>query len=324
MPAQARRQLRPRRLRSRRLRPGARAALVTAVTAVVLSVTATACSSGDRPAPKTATPTAAKAATARVPIHECQTIPDDGRIYRSGSKLDFKRGSMLVAIPKNRASHRPPTTGTPGPTQTLPTNVVPQTPQFPQQAPAPQYPHFPPAGHDRTRKHRVVPVTNAPAAPTDDEECISLRKWGRASPEVPPDGLLFTFRGAGTDGAQISFPAVSLTGGVLPPVGPNHPKVGPLVESFPADIGISLGGKYYLAVGCPLKVVAMSSRRAAGHFTCTNAIPMRENPLAPDEAETDLDDGTDTTPPERPAPPPGQPVAAPDAIRISGWFEVNP
>lgn len=159
---------------------------------------------------------------------------------------------------------------------------------------------------------------------------------GQRLPEVPPDGLLFTFRGAGSDGGQITFPAVALTGGVVPLPGPDHPRVGPLVESIPVDIGISLGGKYYLATGCPLKIVAMSPKRAAGHFVCPTTIPMRENPLAPNDAapnpDDEGDDGPTPAPPAQPAPVPpwpGEPGHQPaparsDAIRISGWFEAKP
>ncbi|GAB11290.1 hypothetical protein GOARA_067_00320 [Gordonia araii NBRC 100433] len=353
---------------------------------VALLVTVAACSSDENASAPSSAPSAANAGSPRVAMHECQEIPGDGRIYRSGSRLTFSRGSMLVAIPKDRSAKPKPTPSSPPPAGPVappapPPNVlpppapapqyppapqVPPAPQYPPapQAPpapqypplAPQYPNYPPAHHSPRHGGAVVPVTKGPEAPSSDtDECVSLTRWGPASPEVPPDGLLFTFRGTGTEGGQISFPAVALTGGVLPPIGQEKPRVGPLVETIPADIGVSLGGKYYLATGCPLKIVAMSPTRAAGHFACPSAIPMRENPLAPNDANRNPDDEAEDPPPppQRPGPPapgqpappapgqpappaPGQPAppapgrpappapANPDATHISGWFEVKP
>ncbi|GED97046.1 hypothetical protein [Gordonia crocea] len=352
----------------------------TAVAAAAL-VAVTACSGDPEPAPTSPDPSAARPGTPRVSMRECQEIPSDGRVYRSGANLVFERGSMLVALPKDR--HPRPTTpsaaptpipGTPTPppgpgippapvpptpvppTPVPPPNVLPN-PAPPQNVPAPvppPAPGYPPAHHRHHHSglngpsgHQAVPVTNAPTAPdAESDECVSFRKWGNRSPEVPPDGLLFTFRGRGNEGGQISFAAVALTGGVLPPLGPVRPTIGPLVTTIPADIGVSLGGKYYLATGCPLKIVAMSSHRAAGHFACPNALPMKENPLGPDDSTPDADDEeTPTAAPGQPAPPapgnpappapgnpappaPGHPVppaqANPDAIPLSGWFEVKP
>ena len=357
----------------------ARPALVVAATTTVFLLAVTACSDDVEQAPARTSASATKAGTPRVSIQECQEVPAQGRVYRSGSDLRFTHGTMTVALPKNRSA-RPapppspaqPPPGAPGgapvPAPAPPPNVLPT----PAPAPAPQYvpppqqyvpppqqyypaPAYPPAHHRHPitgphHRNRVAPVTNAPPAPaptaptpaTDDIECVTFGKCGNASPEVPLDSLLFTFRGAGTDGGQISFAGVALAGGTLPPLGPNQPpRVGPLHETIPADIGVSLGGKYYLASGCPLKLVAMGPKRAAGVFSCPNAIPLRENPLAPNDAapnpDDEGDDGETAThaapapgqpaPPPAPAQPAGPPPAPapnPEAITISGWFQVKP
>ncbi|MFT4201269.1 hypothetical protein [Gordonia sp. (in: high G+C Gram-positive bacteria)] len=340
-----------------RAQPPPRTLLGTAAAAAVL-VAVSGCATGD-PQSGPSSPVPSKAGTAREAVADCQKIPADGRIYRSALNLNFTRGEMLVAIPKDRKPRPAPAPPPPPPPPPVPpappVAPPPPAPQWQQpapqwqqpapqwqqpapqwqqpapqwQQPAPQW-QAPPATYDPQRPADVVTVDNPPASTKPvDEECVSLKKWGPASPEVPPDGMLFTFRGAGGDGGQISFPVVSLTGGVLPPLGPDIPKVGPLVESFPADIGLSLGGKYYLASGCPLKIVAMSAMRGAGHFSCAGAVPMRENPLAPNDAARNPDEDKDEPPtpgaPGAPAPTPaptGQP--APESTHLSGWFEVKP
>ena len=60
----------------------------------------------------------------------------------------------------------------------------------------------------------------ASASPTAQQmssapACYEFARWGEPTPDVPPESLLFVFKGDGTDGAQIEFPVGALTGTFL-------------------------------------------------------------------------------------------------------------
>ena len=131
---------------------------------------------------------------------------------------------------------------------------------------------------------------------------------------MPPDSLLFVFKGAGIDGAQIEFLVGELTGGVLPPIGTVRPRVGPLTGPINAQVGVSAEGTYHHSPVCALTITAMSAERAAGFFSC----PSAANPLAPDDDVPYDADESSTVPP-----PPGAP-AVPPAVSLTGWFDLRP
>ncbi|MFW0786935.1 hypothetical protein AAFP35_20765 [Gordonia sp. CPCC 206044] len=187
-----------------------------------------------------------------------------------------------------------------------------------------------------------VAIQHGPAAtPGDtnaDSDCYGFSRWGDPNPEVPPDSLLFVFKGPGTDGAQIEFLVGELTGGVLPPIGPVRPTVGPLTSPINAQIGVSVAGTYYHAASCALKITTMSSREAAGAFTCPVATYSEANPFAPDDdVSYDSDESETAAPSTGPVGPPGgaspstststspgNTASSPAAVALSGWFELTP
>lgn len=180
-------------------------------------------------------------------------------------------------------------------------------------------------GHGGIRIAVSTPSATVAAAPSSavaaaDATCYGFTRWGPAAPDVPPDSLLFVFKGQGDDGAQIDFLASELTGGVLPPIGSNRPSVGPMTGAIPAQIGASVGGTYYRASNCPLTIVALSSQRAAAHFICPTATRSDTDPLAPDDDVTyDADESaTSSSAPMPPA------IGAPSGVSLSGWFELTP
>ncbi|MFW0797715.1 hypothetical protein AAFP30_28195 [Gordonia sp. CPCC 205515] len=186
------------------------------------------------------------------------------------------------------------------------------------------------SGHDlrfdRGGIRIAVNTATQPTAPSPTSTtagvstCFGFNRWGPADPAVPPDSLLFVFKGDGADGAQIEFLASDLTGGVLPPIGSNRPSVGPLTGPIAAQVGVSVGDTYYHATACPLTVTALSSKRAAAHFSCPVAVRSDTNPLAPqDDVSYDTDESSATL--ASPAPPM---IGAPSTVALSGWFELKP
>ncbi|WAC54534.1 hypothetical protein [Gordonia sp. SL306] len=158
-----------------------------------------------------------------------------------------------------------------------------------------------------------------------DTECLGFSKWGNPRPEVPPDTLLFVFKGPGTDGAQLEFLASDLTGGVLPPIGSTRPTVGPLSKPINAAVGVSVDGAYYHSNSCPLKITAMSSRRAAASFTCQRATRNDANPFAPDDDVTyDADESTPASPSTATSSTTPTAIGSPTGVTLSGWFELTP
>ncbi|WP_244332758.1 hypothetical protein [Gordonia polyisoprenivorans] len=141
--------------------------------------------------------------------------------------------------------------------------------------------------------------------------CYSFAKSGNAGPEVPPDSLLFTFSGPGTDGAQLEFLAGDLTGGGPPPVA-GTPAPGPLTGPITALVGVLVHGVYRSSATCRLTVTAMSSTLAAGHFTCPEATASTANPFSPNDEGPFEDSST-----------PAMPSDA-DTATLSGWFELTP
>ncbi|WP_246007658.1 hypothetical protein [Gordonia oryzae] len=141
--------------------------------------------------------------------------------------------------------------------------------------------------------------------------CYSFAKSGNASPEVPPDSLLFTFSGPGTDGAQLGFLAGDLTGGGPPPVA-GTPTPGPLTGPITALVGVSVDGVYRSSATCRLTVTAMSSPLAAGHFTCPEATVLTANPFSPNDEGPFEDSSAPAMPSDS------------DTATLSGWFELTP
>lgn len=139
--------------------------------------------------------------------------------------------------------------------------------------------------------------------------CVEFAKSGPADPQVPPDTLLFTFAGPRGEGAQVEFDSVSLTGGVLPPLGNGYvPKVGPLDYPINARIGASIDGVYYSADQCSLLLRTVTAEVASGRFDCAAAAPRAANPFAPsDDVDYNRDDLA------LPAP----------TVSLSGWFTVK-
>lgn len=174
---------------------------------------------------------------------------------------------------------------------------------------------------------RPTPPPGGPARPSTpasagDRQCFAFDKWGNADPGVPPDSLLFVFKGPGSDGAQIEFLVGELTGGVLPPIGDVRPTVRPLTTPINAQVGVSVGGMYYQGSNCALTVTAMSSQRGAGSFSCAVATRVAADPFAPnDDGPFDADESsTAAAAPTSPA----EQVGPPSSVGLSGWFEVAP
>ncbi|WLP91796.1 hypothetical protein [Gordonia sp. NB41Y] len=184
----------------------------------------------------------------------------------------------------------------------------------------------------------IAPATGPEGA--SETSCYEFDKSGNPAPEVPPDTLLFTFAGPGTDGAQLEFLVGELTGGVLPPIGAVRPTVGPLTGVITAQVGVSVGGVYRTSSTCRLALTTVTGERMAGHLDCPTAVTTRANPFAPSEDITD-DEATASAPDAPAAPAPGPAVSAPQTsapqtsapqaptmseqpTRLSGWFDLTP
>ncbi|WP_245555646.1 hypothetical protein [Gordonia soli] len=178
-------------------------------------------------------------------------------------------------------------------------------------------------GSIRVALDRIRPAADAPQAnqanrtSVDTTDCLGFPRWGSPAPDVPPDTLLFVFKGPGTDGAQIEFNVGDLTGGVLPPVGPVRPTVGPLDKPIGATIGASVDGAYYQASRCSLSISAMSKKKAAASFTCPATTRSDSNPLAPDD-DVSHDDPTESSTAT------GTSTGPTTKVVLSGWFSVEP
>lgn len=236
-------------------------------------------------------------ASAVVPASECQQTPATGHVDRMGSGLSFRNGQIRVAV-------------TPLPSTT------------PAPAPAPEI-GVPP----------VAPIPSAPPSSTANQvksQCFGFGRWGNNDPSVPPDSLLFSFKGGTNDGAQVSFFVGDLTGGEPPPPPGERRTVTPLVAPINAQVGVSVNGKYYSATQCSLKITAMSSAKASGYFQCPTATTSEANPFAPsDDVPYDAEDSTTPTvaPPAVPGAPAPVPTTTTDAVdqaALSGWFSVSP
>lgn len=156
---------------------------------------------------------------------------------------------------------------------------------------------------------------NAPGGPgTGDVRCYEFTRWGPEKPDVPPDSLLFVFKGNGTDGAQIEFLVSELTGGNLPPIGNSAgTRAGPLDKPLNAQIGVSVGGIYHQSPACQLTVTGMSDDLAAGSFSCPAAAREDANPFAPsDDVPFDADETSTPGP------------ASSKTVTVSGWFQLTP
>ncbi|MEO9330477.1 hypothetical protein [Gordonia aurantiaca] len=162
------------------------------------------------------------------------------------------------------------------------------------------------------------PGGTATPQPGTEARCYEFGRWGPPQPDVPPDSLLFVFKGTGTDGAQIEFVISELTGGIVPPAGGGpRPTAGPLTKPINAQIGVSVNGVYHHSPACQLAVTAMSGQLAAGSFTCPTATRVDANPFAPDDdVPFDVDESSTT-----PQPDPG---ARTGTVLLTGWFELRP
>ncbi|AZG45151.1 hypothetical protein [Gordonia insulae] len=172
-----------------------------------------------------------------------------------------------------------------------------------------------------------VPTSATP----DDQDlaCYGFTKWGNPNPEVPPDTLLFTFKGPGTDGAQVEFLVGELTGGVLPPIGSARPTVGPLTKPITATIGVSVAGTYYQSTSCVLKISSMATARASATFTCPTATRADANPFAPDDdVSYDVDESATTqsapSGARRGQAPTSAALNPPATVTLTGWFQIEP
>lgn len=167
----------------------------------------------------------------------------------------------------------------------------------------------------------AAPSSTAPAAAS----CYEFAKSGNPAPGVPPDAMLFTFDGARGDGAQIEFLVVDLTGGVLPPIGPVRPTVGPLNQPINARVGVSLDGIYRQSTTCRLQITAMSPTLAAGSFDCPAAMTSDADPLNPSDDVPD-DEGTaaEGSVSAEPSTPGGDAGSSGNAAALSGWYELRP
>ncbi|MGP3708340.1 hypothetical protein [Gordonia paraffinivorans] len=234
------------------------------------------------------TPSAGSSATTTTPASRpvdpeaCAQTPPQGSVDRSGQNLKFSTGSIRIAI-----SQAPPPPGSPPGATTS-----------------------------------ATPKATESGAPGPDAEpesrCYEFERWGPQQPDVPPDSLLFVFKGAGTDGAQIEFVISELTGGIVPPAGGGpRPTAGPLLRPINAQIGVSVDGVYHHSPACQLALTAMSGKLAAGSFTCPAATRVDANPFAPDDdVPFDADESS-----AAPQPDPG---ATADTVLLGGWFELRP
>ncbi|MGV9710751.1 hypothetical protein ACWDTI_08815 [Gordonia sp. NPDC003424] len=197
--------------------------------------------------------------------------------------------------------------------------------------------HVDRGGHDLRFGHGGIRIAIATPTPTpttepsspdtgpDDATCYGFARWGPANPDVPPDTLLFTFKGARADGAQIEFLAGDLAGNVLPPIDSSRPTLGPLTGPITAQIGMSLGGNYYHSADCPLTITALTAQRAAAAFTCPTAARMDANPLAPDDnVSYDADGSATSSVPAGPSSAAPAVIGTPTTVSLSGWFELKP
>ncbi|NLG46202.1 hypothetical protein [Gordonia sp. (in: high G+C Gram-positive bacteria)] len=148
---------------------------------------------------------------------------------------------------------------------------------------------------------------NIAVTPVDGAtRCVQFTKSGRTDPVVPPDALLFTFAGDRGEGAQVEFLAVDLAGGILPwPVGASARTPG---SPITATVGVSLDGVYYTSSTCTLELPTVTENKAAGKFTCPEAIAQSANPLDPTD-----DVGHEDS---------QNPAGAPKTAVVSGLFEV--
>ncbi|WP_232719268.1 hypothetical protein [Gordonia metallireducens] len=168
----------------------------------------------------------------------------------------------------------------------------------------------------------AAPTTGLPAAgssksPDEATSCYEFKRWGPEQPDVPPDSLLFVFKGIGTDGAQIEFPISELTGGTVPPAGGGpRPTAGPLTKPINAQIGVSVDGVYHQSSACQLSITGMSGKLAAGSFTCPEASRVDANPFAPDDdVAYDTDESSTSPKPDAGTPP---------TVVLSGRFQLRP
>lgn len=164
----------------------------------------------------------------------------------------------------------------------------------------------------------ALPTTSAAQQISSAPACYEFARWGQSTPDVPPDTLLFVFKGDGTDGAQIEFPVGELTGEHLPPTDGPRPPVGPLTAPITATVGLSEKGAYRSSAACSLILTAMSSKRAAGSFQCPETVVSAQNPLAPDDDVPFDDEGTTST--GTPAPD----AASQPRVGLAGWFDLQP
>ncbi|NMO00656.1 hypothetical protein HH308_05430 [Gordonia sp. TBRC 11910] len=221
---------------------------------------------------------------------ECQQTPPTGTVDRTGSDLNFHSGEIRISLV---------------PTATTPTTV-----------PAPTPPPVPVAP---TSSAAATSSSAAPAAPAS--QCFGYRRWGNSDPSVPPDSLLFAFKGDGSGGAQVSFFVGDLTGGGPPPAGGVRHVVPALVAPINAQVGVSANGTYYQATQCSLKITAMSSTRAAAFFQCPTATTSKANPFDPSD---DVSYDSDETAASSAVPgAPQAPSETPRTALLSGWFSVS-
>ena len=225
----------------------------------------------------------------------CAEKPPSGPIDRQGSDLRFTRGHVLISPRQLTASTGQAgvggQVGVDGQVGADGQVVAPASPTAQQMSPAPT--------------------------------CYEFGRWGEPTPDVPPDSLLFVFKGDGTEGAQIEFPVGALTGEHLPPTDGPRPPVGPLTTSITATIGLSEKGTYRSSTACRLTLTAMSSKRAAGSFDCPETIVSEQNPLDPnDDVPVDDDSAAPAAAPTAGAPTPGAQPERPTSL--TGWFDLQP
>ncbi|SDU55968.1 hypothetical protein SAMN04488548_1342145 [Gordonia westfalica] len=162
-----------------------------------------------------------------------------------------------------------------------------------------------------------LPAAGSGATSDDATSCYEFTRWGPSRPDVPPDSLLFVFKGTGTDGAQIEFPISELTGGTVPPAGGGpRPTAGPLTKPINAQVGVSVDGVYHQSSACQLSISGMSGKLAAGSFTCPEASRVEANPFAPDDdVAYDADEKSASPQPDAGTPP---------TVVLSGRFQLTP
>lgn len=255
-------------------RPGKRAAVFVSLGAA-LAVTA---GCGDAPQPTTGASAASSLPAAAQPTSQvladsdCQATPPSGPIDHLGYDLKFSAGQVRVAV------------------STTPSSLP---------VPAPAVP--PPAAGQSAASSAAPSSSASSGAP--GSRCYGFSRWGNADPSVPPDSLLFAFKGSSSDGARISFFVGDLT---------RAPRRAPM-PAIAAEVGVSIDGDYYQSAQCTLQLTAMSAQRGAGYFHCPGAVEASANPFAPsDDVPYDSD--------ASPAPT----TSAPRTAMLSGWFTVTP